>query len=109
MNVRAANVLAAGDVGRSLDESFYTARTPPPSPPDSSTSSKASQIQGRHFKVYKEKIDKKLIDLEKDDSKYHSELLKEEIHQVKEMMTDLKIDSIIDQADDEPDFLGLFG
>ena len=69
-------VLGAGHVSPLYEESFYTARL---SPPGSGSSSKASRIQGKNFKSYKDMINKKLTDLEKDEIKYHSNLLQGEL------------------------------
>merc|ERR1712030_90428 len=99
-------VPGAEQIDSICEGSFYTAMG---SPPGSTGSSKASLIQAKNFKTYKEKINKKLSDLDKDESKYHSDLLKEEVKLVERMLSDLRIDSIIAQADKEPDFLGLFG
>ena len=97
--------MGAGHASPPTSESFYTAR----SPTGSAGSSEASQIPAKNFKTYKKMINKKLTVLDKDETKYHSDLLEGELKLIKEMLSDLKIDSIIAQADKEPDFLGIFG
>ena len=70
MSAGDTHVQGAGYVGPSSDESFYTARM---SPLGSGGLSKASQIQGKNSKVYKEQIDKL------PESMFHSDPLKEEV------------------------------
>ena len=70
MSAGDTHVQGAGHVGPFSDKSFYTARM---SPLGSGGSSKASKIQGKNSKIYKEQIDKL------PESMFHSDLLKEEV------------------------------
>ena len=83
--------------------------SPRASPQASITSSKTITIQATNFNLNKGKINNKLLELESDDRKNHSEYLKEGADNVAKMLVKQKVDQIISKAEEEPDFYSIFG
>ena len=83
--------------------------SPRNSPRNSLTSSKSVKIDGKTYQVRKQRINKLLQDIEENASQNHSEHLEKQATLLSNMLNKMDIRRLISFADNEPDFLEIFG
>merc|ERR1712082_169588 len=83
--------------------------SPRNSPRNSLTSSKSVKIDGKAYQVRKQRINKLLQDIEENASQNHSKHLDKQATLLSNMLNKMDIRCLISFADNEPDFLDIFG
>ena len=83
--------------------------SPQNSPRNSLTSSKSLKIDGKTYQVRKQRINRLLQDIEENASQNHSEHLEKQATLLSTMLNKMDIRHLISFADNEPDFLEIFG
>ena len=83
--------------------------SPRNSPRNSLTSSKSLKIDGKSYQVRKQRINRLLQDIEENASQNHSEHLEKQAALLSTMLNKMDIRRLISFADNEPDFLEIFG
>ena len=85
------------------------ASSPNQYPRVSNAYSKTLKFSAHNYKIKKEKINRKLAELEEDMRVNHSDYLKDTVEKVAKMLNIDKVDKIIQISETEPEFLTIFG